>query len=347
MQKLAYAVVGLVAVLIVIGLSLPRTVRVDVSETIDAPPATVFAQINDFRRMILWSPLVDADPDASFVFSGARRGVGARMTWNGTIIGAGSQLLTESRPPEHVATVINPDGPGTAISRFDLSAIDGKSRVSWQYEADNGYNIAARYFGPVLAGIVEREHRAGLDNLRQLAENLPAADFGSLDIELTVIDAADIAYMTVSSAPDPRSIGDALAAAYFEILTFVDRHGLAEAGAPMAISRSLSGSDLVFDAAIPVHGVSEDTPRNGTTVRVKATYAGPAIRVTHRGPYRELDQTHRKIAAYLAAHGIRRAGPPWESYVSELSAAADAELETDIYYPVEDPPDTGTHSPAD
>ncbi len=338
MQKIVYAVGGLVALLIVIGLFLPRTVHVAVAETINAHPATVFAQVNDFRRVRLWSPMADVDPTANIVLSGPARGVGATMAWTGSTIGVGSQQITESRPFTRVATVVNPDGPGTAASWFDLMPHNGGTRVTWHFEVDNGWNLAARYFGSIFAGIVEREYRAGLSNLATLAESLPDADFAALAVEHTVVEAEEIAYQTVASAPDSTAVGEALAAAYAQIVRFMDRHDLAQAGAPLSIGRSLAGSQLVFDAAIPVAGSGEDIPPDASAVRLRHTYAGPAVRVTHRGSYAALSITHEKVLAYLAAHGIPRAGPAWESYVSDPALVAEADLETHIYYPVREEP---------
>ena len=80
MQKLFIAIVALLALILIVGFSLPRYTRVEVRETIDANPATVFALINDLERATLWSPVVSADPNARIVYSGPQRGVGATMT---------------------------------------------------------------------------------------------------------------------------------------------------------------------------------------------------------------------------------------------------------------------------
>ncbi len=122
--------------------------------------------------------------------------------------------------------------------------------------------------------------------------------------------------------------------AYFEILSFIDTYGLSEAGAPLSIVRGFAGSQLRFDAAIPVRGVNGTTPHDGTAVRLGSTYAGPAIRVRHVGSYRQLGTTHRKIAAYLAALGLDRNGDAWETYVSDPTRVPEADLLTDVYYPV-------------
>jgi len=111
-------------------------------------------------------------------------------------------------------------------------------------------------------------------------------------------------------------------------------NNLDDAGAPLAITRTFVGADMLFDAAIPVRGVTDTTPMDGPGVRIGTTYGGPAIRVRHVGSYRNLTVTHRKIAAYLAAHGIERNGASWESYVSDPAKVAEENLLTYVYYPV-------------
>ena len=334
MRKISYGIVGFVALLLIVGLMLPRHARVDVATRIDAHPATVFALVNDFRRQSVWSPLTETDPNARVVFSGPARGVGATVTWDGTIIGTGTQIITESRPFELVETAINPDESGSARSWFDISDDSGATKLTWSYETDHGYNIVGRYFALIIAGVIERDHEQGLARLKNLAETLPSADFSELEIEQIVVEATDIAYLPTGSTPEPAAISEAMGDAYFEILTFIDRHGLAEAGAPLSMTRSFSGAELLFDAAIPVRGVTEATPRDGPGVRIGQTYAGNVIRVRHVGSYRSLGETHRKIAAYLAALGLERAGNAWESYVSDPTKVPEAELLTYIYYPV-------------
>ncbi len=334
MQKILYGVIGFVALLIVIGFALPRTHRVEVTTEIDAHQATVFALVNDFRRFTLWAPWADADPNARFIFSGASRGEGATVTWDGAIIGSGAQTITESRPYEFVDIVMNPGEPGEAKSWFRLAPGTGTTIVHWGFEADYGMNIVGRYFASMLGGVVARDYQAGLDDLKELAESLPAADFGDMDVEHLVVEPEEIAYLQTVSRPEPAAMSEAMGKAYFDVLSFIDQHGLLDAGAPLSIARGFRGSDLVFDSAIPVRGVTADTPRDGTGVRIGSTYGGPVIRVRHVGSYRNLAATHRKITAYLAALGIERNGDAWESYVSDPGKVAEKDLLTFVFYPV-------------
>lgn len=333
-QKFLYVIGAFVALLIVIGLLLPRHSRVEVSTLVDAPPATVFALVNDFRRVDLWSPRTATDPNARVIFSGPDRGVGATLTWDGVIVGSGAQTIVESRPHEHVATIINPGEAGEARTWFDIGPEDGGTRVSWGFAHDHGLNLVGRYFALLLSGVVRREYETGIAELKELAESLPRTDFGDLEIEHLVVEALEIAYRPTTSPPEPSAISDAMGKAYFEILSFIDEQGLAENGAPMSIVRGFAGSQLRFDAAIPVRGVTDDTPRDGAAVKLGRTYSGPAIRVRHAGSYRQLGTTHRKIAAYLAALGLERNGDAWETYISDPTRVPEAELLTDVFYPI-------------
>ena len=102
----------------------------------------------------------------------------------------------------------------------------------------------------------------------------------------------------------------------------------------MSITRTFSGSDLVFDAAIPVRGITPSTPISSEAVKIGKTYAGSVIRVQHVGGYAGLGRTHDKIAAYLAARGLERNGDAWESYISDPGRTDESGLLTYIYYPI-------------
>ncbi len=334
MQKVLYGVGILVALLLLGGFALPSKSRFVVSADIDAPRATVFALVNDMRRVKLWSPITASDPNARVIFSGPNRGIGSTLTWDGSIAGSGTQRISASRPFEFVETIINAGEPGQSRTWFELEEKAGLTHVQWGFEHDYGLNVIGRYFGLMVTRVIRQDYERGIADLQALAESLPRADFSEIEIEQLVIEAVDIAYLSTTSAPAPGATSAAMGAALFEILGFIDDNGLFEAGAPMSIARAFRGSELRFDAAIPVRGVTDATPRDGSGVRVGESYRGNVIRVKHIGSYRTLGETHRKIAAYFAALGIERNGDAWESYVSDPTRTDEAVLLTYIYYPI-------------
>ena len=334
MQKVLFGVGVFVALLLLGGLALPSHSRFVVTADIDAPRATVFALVNDMRRTDLWSPVTATDPNARIIFSGPARGVGSTMTWDGSIAGSGTQSITVSRPFEFVATVINAGEAGESRTWFELANGVGFTRVLWGFEHDYGLNVVGRYFGLMVTGVIRRDYEKHLGGLRVLAESLPRADFADVALEQLVVEPTDIAFMRTTAAPAAGATSEAMGAALFEVLNFIDENGLSEAGAPISIARAFSGAELRFDSAIPVRGVTDATPRADSGVRIGRTYGGTVIRTQHRGNYRTLSDTHRKIAAYLAALGIERNGDSWESYVSDPTKTDEADLLTYIYYPI-------------
>lgn len=170
MQKILYGIGAFLALLILVGFVLPRHSRVEVSTSVDAPPATVFALVNDPRRVDLWSPKNATDPNARVVFSGPYRGVGATVTWDGIIIGSGTQTIVESRPFKYVSTAINAGEPGEARTWFDIVAADDGTQVTWGFEHDHGFNLVGRYVALLLSSVVRQEHEHGLAALRELVD---------------------------------------------------------------------------------------------------------------------------------------------------------------------------------
>jgi len=257
------------------------------------------------------------------------------MTWDGAIVGTGTQSIAASDPFKRIEMAINPGESGEATTWFDFAADNGMTSTTWTFETDYGYNVVGRYFALMLAGVIRRDYTKGLENLKNLAETLPRTDFSDLEIEQITVEATEIAYLSATSIPEPAAMSEAMGDAYFEVLNFIDEHQLTEAGAPLSITRSFSGARLRFDAAIPVRGTDASTPRDAAGVKIGETYAGKVIRVRHVGSYQSLSATHLKIAAYLAALGIERAGDAWESYVSDPTKVPESELLTYVYYPID------------
>ena len=335
MNRPARMVIGLVLAVLLIGLLLPSEARVRRERVVDAQRATVFWLLNDFRQVNQWSPIADGDPNARVSFSGPPAGEGAATSWSGHIVGSGMETIVESEPYTRILTEVR-DGSGRVASHSILldAADDGATRVTWTYRRDYGFNLAGRYFALLMDGIVGEDIEGDLARLDEFAVRLPRADFSDLEIEHLVVEAADIAYLTTRSQPRSDAISSAMSTSYYDILDYIDRHDLSEAGAPISITRSFDGGELVFDAAIPVRGLTASTPRDFERVKIGTSYDGAAIRARHIGGYASLARTHDKIAAYLAARGIERNGDAWESYVSDPRRTDESGLVTYVYYPV-------------
>src|SRR5262245_38295653 len=77
----------------------PSDFRVARSATIPAAAPAVFAEVNDMRRWLAWSPFEKSDPAMTREFSGAPAGEGSAYSWSGNKqAGEGRATIVESRP---------------------------------------------------------------------------------------------------------------------------------------------------------------------------------------------------------------------------------------------------------
>lgn len=336
LKKILIGLVALLGLLAVVGLLLPRQVHMERSTTIDASRATVFTLVNGFKRFKDWSPWAGLDPNATYLFGGPATGVGARLEWKGDpkTVGSGSQEITESVPLDLVRSKLDFGPEGTAITAFTLAPEGGGVRVTWSFDTDLGMNPVSRYFGLFLERMLAPDWEKGLAGLKRLAESLPRADFEDLQVEISEVAPVTVAYVEASSAGDDQAIGAAIGAAYAQIGKFVAANRLRQAGAPRTITTRWDEAGTAFDAAIPIDRAPEKEIPPDSPVKVRTTYGGKALKVTHVGPYSGLAGTYRKFAAFIAAFGHETAGQPWEEYVSDPGTTPEAALMTDIYWPV-------------
>jgi effector-binding domain-containing protein len=162
------------------------------------------------------------------------------------------------------------------------------------------------------------------------------------DLEFTEVQVAPVltAQVPGHSGPDPASIGEAMHAAFDELIGLVQRHKLAPAGPPRSIYISHGAKGIQFIVAIPIAapavGAWEDP------IGSVDTLAGTkAMRFTHHGPYDGLMNTYRRITEFLKTRGLMqteadwaRYMPMWEEYLNDPHTTPVEQLLTYIYLPI-------------
>jgi len=211
-MRLLTRVLAFVAVLIVglvgIGFLLSEEVHVERQAAIDAPPAVVFAILNNFKDFDQWSPWADRDPAMKVERSGPESGVGAKYVWSGNReVGSGSQEITASTPDSEIRIKLifgDWDTPSEAVYRI---APDGSgSVVTWALDSHLGSNPVNRYFGLFMDKQVGPDYVLGLSRLKTLAEakakEVPPSPAESAPAEVSpVAEPAPAADGTASATP--------------------------------------------------------------------------------------------------------------------------------------------------
>ena len=136
---------GLVAVIVLFlgyAATRPADFRVERSATLAASPAALFAHVNDHHKFNVWNPFLKVDPNVKNTYSGPASGVGAMCSWDGNSdIGAGSAIITESKPGELVRMRMDWKRPmeGTSTVDFTFKPAGGKTVVTWAMYGKNGF----------------------------------------------------------------------------------------------------------------------------------------------------------------------------------------------------------------
>lgn len=170
----------ILAVLIGIAVKSPES-HMERSIVINAPPAQVYAYLNDFRNFNEWSPWAALDPDTEYTFSGPFKGPGARMSWHSTHeqVGDGEQWITEVRQNEYVKSGMQfGDFEGKFYAEFILKPVADGTEVTWTYHGDVsdsglGWKMAGKVFGMFLESMLGPFYEDGLKSLKTVVEEKP------------------------------------------------------------------------------------------------------------------------------------------------------------------------------
>ena len=134
LKKFAILVVVLVAALLAYAATRPDSFRVERTTTINAPPATIFPLINDYRGWAAWSPWEHKDPAMKRTYNGAASGTGAVYAWSGNSdVGSGRMEITESVPSSKILVDLHFMQPFEArnTTEFTLAEQGGTTTVTW------------------------------------------------------------------------------------------------------------------------------------------------------------------------------------------------------------------------
>ena len=170
---LVIAVVGVLA----FAATKPDTYHVERTAVIAAAPATVFAQVNDFRRWQEWSPWEDLDPAMQRSFSGPESGIDAVYGWVGPKAGEGKMTIVESAPDARVGIRLDFIKPMTETCQvsFAFAPAGDATNVTWTMDGKYNYMSKVMCVFMDMEKMIGTDYEKGLAQLKTLAEGMPAA----------------------------------------------------------------------------------------------------------------------------------------------------------------------------
>ncbi len=164
---------GIIALVLIAGLLLPKSMQIERSIIVNAPANEVFPHVNNLRSMHAWSPWVNYDPEMNVAFEGSDGTVGSVYRWEGNDqVGKGYQTITSVTPKaiEMDLVFIEP-WQSNAKTYIFLDNEQGNSKVTWGYKEKTPVpaNIMMMVMG--VKPMLEKEFDKGLARLKEQVED--------------------------------------------------------------------------------------------------------------------------------------------------------------------------------
>ncbi|MBK8767239.1 MAG: SRPBCC family protein [Burkholderiaceae bacterium] len=172
-KRILLVVVVLIGALLAYAATRPDSFRVERATVIKAPPAKVFALIDDFHQWAGWSPWEKLDPAMKRSHSGAASGKGAVYAWEGNgDVGAGRMEILETTAPSRVLIRLDFIKPFEArnTAEYTLRPEGEATRVTWAMYGPAPFVSKLMQVFVSMDAMIGKDFEQGLANLKALAE---------------------------------------------------------------------------------------------------------------------------------------------------------------------------------
>ena len=162
-----------IAVVLILALRKPDTLRVQRTVSIHAPPEKIFSLINDFREWRAWSPYEDRDPNLQRSYSGTASGKGAVYEWNGNKnVGSGRMEILDAPPPRKVVIKLDFLKPFEAHNTAEFTFVPqgDTTNVTWLMHGPAPLLSKVMQVFMNMDNMIGKDFEVGLANLKKLTE---------------------------------------------------------------------------------------------------------------------------------------------------------------------------------
>ena len=173
MRNVILALLGIIAIVLVVAALQPADFRIARTTTLYAPPAAVYDQISNFQKWSDWSPWAKLDPAMKSEISVPAAGVGASYAWSGnSAVGAGRMTITDVKLGESVTMKLEFTKPmaATNTTEFLLKRDGSGTEITWSMSGHHSF--MGKVVGLVMNmdKMVGTKYEEGFANLKKIVE---------------------------------------------------------------------------------------------------------------------------------------------------------------------------------
>ena len=166
-------IAAVIVLFVLVVVTRPSDFRVTRSTAISAPPAVVFAQVNDFHNWDGWSPWARMDPEMKATYAGPAAGTGAIYSWVGNNkVGEGRMTILESHPSDLVRIKLEFIKPfaATNTAEFTFQPQGNQTTVTWTMTGKKNFMIKAMGLVMNMDKTIGGQFDQGLAQMKSVAE---------------------------------------------------------------------------------------------------------------------------------------------------------------------------------
>ena len=330
LKKIGIGLGVLIALVLLLGLIVPRDINVERDIVIEASKEKIFPHVQYFAKRDAWYPWNEADPDMKKSSEGTDGEVGAIWRWDGNKeVGAGRQILTGIQPNDRVESdlIFTEPYESEAKTYVQLDEVEGGTKVSWGFDATMPYpfNVMQLFMG---ADAVGADFTKGLTMLKEIVENTP----DSPEYTVKQVDLPLRHFVAVKRTVPMTEITAFYMESLPKVAQAIQKNGVEMTGMPCglyyAFDEEKGETEMAGGAPVASKTKIEDFESINLTSR-------KALLIDYYGPYHEIRHAHDAMEVYLQKNGLEPVMPVIEEYVTDPSTEPDSnKWLTRVYYPL-------------
>ncbi len=173
-KKILIALAGVLGVIVVVGLLLPKDFLVEREIVIRQPKSVVFEQVKFLKNQNTWSPWGKLDPNMKLDYKGTDGTVGFISSWAGNKdVGVGEQEIKNIVEGERVDMELRFTEPmqDTAQVYFTTEAVsENETKVRWVMEGVKPFPLNLFCLAMNMEGMIGKDFEKGLASLKAKLE---------------------------------------------------------------------------------------------------------------------------------------------------------------------------------
>jgi effector-binding domain-containing protein len=331
LKWIVIVIVAIIAIFLIYSAMQPN--KAIVSETIEIkkPASVIYADISDFKTWSNWSVWAQMDPNMENEFSETMGEIGSFTAWksDNPLVGIGRQEIIELRENEYLKFKMNFDAwPGTKYAEFIIEENEGVTNVTWTYEGTETA-FYMNFMNSMIEKMLIPNYQDGLKNMKEYMESMTTEVANPMNLEVIEFEARKV--ISIKDSTDAMGISAKLGELYGELSVFMAMNeDLESAGMPLAFYHMYSEGKVILEAALPYSGEATAEGR----INVTETPAGKVIKGVNLGSYESTEAMHYAIDDFIKASQLEYRGACWEVYANDPTTVEEAEIETQLFYPV-------------